>query len=272
MTTTTASGSMGPDVRRIASRDVIEALALGLRDFKAAPRYGLALGALCALTGIAILVTLFMAGMTYLAYPIGAGFALVCPFIASGLYEVSRRQETGEALSAGGIWRKIASRSEIRWMGFVVVFILVMWMYEVRLLMALFLADSGMSATISEFVDTVLTTHQGLMFLLIGNVIGAFLAAVLFSLTVVSFPIVLDRDIDFVTAMVTSLRAVAASPGPMLLFGVIIALLLVVSTLMAFTGLVVTMPVLGHATWHVYRSAVVPAGQETQPPRKSATA
>ena len=109
----------------------------------------------------------------------------------------------------------------------------------------------------------MLTTSQGLTFLLVGNIIGAFLSAVLFSLTVVAFPLVLDRDVDFVTAMVTSLRAVGASPLPMLLFGVIIVLLLAVSALMAFLGLLVTLPVLGHATWHVYRSAVAPEAART---------
>lgn len=148
-------------------------------------------------------------------------------------------------------------------MGFVVVFVLVVWMYEVRILLAVFLGDTGMAATLQEFFQTVLTTSQGLTFLLVGNIIGAFLSAVLFSLTVVAFPLVLDRDVDFVTAMVTSLRAVGASPLPMLLFGVIIVLLLAVSALMAFLGLLVTLPVLGHATWHVYRSAVAPEAART---------
>lgn len=252
------SGKLDPVVRTITTGDVIAALASGLRDFRQAPRYGLALGALCAATGIVVIASLFVLGMPYLAYPIGAGFAIVCPFFASWLYEVSRRLEAGEALSASSIWRRVLSRSEIRWMGFIVVFILVLWMYEVRLLLALFLGETGMAANLGEFFETVLTTNQGLAFLLVGNTIGIFLSAILFSLTVISFPLVLDRDIDCVTAMVTSIRAVAASPLPMLLFGVVIALLLVVSALMAFLGLLVTMPVLGHATWHVYRSAIAP--------------
>ncbi len=259
MTTTTLSGKADPVVRKITNSDVIDALAQGLRDFQAAPRYGIILGGLCAITGIAVVVTLYMAGMPYLAYPIGAGFALVCPFLAAGLYEVSRRLETGETLAAGEIWRKVKSRSEVRWMGFMTVFVLIMWMYQVRFLMALFLGYSGMEASIGEFFETVLSTTQGLIFLFVGNIVGAILSTVLFSLSVVSFPLVLDRDVDFVTAMITSLRAVASNPGPMFLFAAIIVILLFVSALTAFIGLLITLPVLGHATWHLYRRVVAPA-------------
>lgn len=143
-------------------------------------------------------------------------------------------------------------------MGFMTIFVFVMWMYQVRLLMALFLGYSGMAATLEGFIHTVLTTTPGLIFLLIGNVIGAVLSTVLFSLSVVSFPLVLDRDVDFVTAMITSVRAVVLNPGPMLVFGLIIAAALVLSVLTGFLGLVIALPVLGHATWHLYKRVVAP--------------
>jgi uncharacterized membrane protein len=262
MATTSFSGKVDPVVRGISSGDVVEALAKGLRDFQVAPRYGLLLGGLCAVTGVSIVVVLFVAGMPYFAYPIAAGFALVCPFLAAGLYEVSRRLETNEPLSAGEIWRTIKSRSEVRWMGFATVFVFIVWMYQVRLLMALFLGYSGMSASLPEFFRIVMTTSEGLLFLLFGNIIGAVLATVLFSLSVISFPLVLDRDVDFVTAMITSVRAVQRNPGPMLLFAAVIVGALLVSALTGFLGLLVTLPVLGHATWHLYRSAVVPMAGE----------
>lgn len=254
----TISGIQDPVVRKIAPADVIDALAGGVRDFQAAPIFGLVLGGICAGIGIAVVVTLFFAGMPYFAYPIAAGFALVCPSLASMLYEVSRRRERGEALSFGGIWRTVTGRSEVRWMGFMTVFVLIIWMYQVRLLLALFLGYSGMAATLSEFIDIVLTTTPGLMFLLVGNVVGAVLSTVLFSLSVVSFPLVLERNVDFVTAMVTSVRAVVLNPRPMLLFGAIIAASLLLSVMTGFLGLVLAMPVLGHATWHLYRKTVVP--------------
>jgi uncharacterized membrane protein len=256
---TSLSGKADPVVRPIVAADVVEALVRGLRDFQAAPGYGIALGAGCATVGTAVVATLYLLGMPYLAYPIAAGFALVCPFVAAILYEVSRRREAGLPLAASDVWRTVLGRSEVRWMGFATLFVLVMWMYQVRFLMAVLLGEAGFSASLEEFVRQVLTTEQGLVFLLIGNAIGAGLAALLFTITVVSFPLVLDRDVDFVTAMVTSVRAVAASPGPMLLYAAIIVVLLVLSTLTAFLGLLLTLPVLGHATWHLYRRAVAPA-------------
>jgi uncharacterized membrane protein len=259
MATSSLSGKADPVVRKISREDVVDALDKGLRDFKAAPRYGLFLGGLCAATGISIVIVLFEVGMPYFAYPIAAGFALVCPFLAAGLYEVSRRLEAGEPLSAGAIWHKLASRSEVRWMGFATLFVFIVWMYQVRLLMALFLGYSGMAASLPEFFRIVLTTPEGLIFLLVGNVIGAVLATILFSLSVVSCPLVLDRDVDFVTAMVTSVRAVLTNPGPMLLFAVTIIGFLLISVFTAFLGLLLTLPLLGHATWHLYRSAVAPA-------------
>lgn len=254
----TLSGKQDPTVRRITSADVIDALAGGVRDFQAAPLYGLVLGAICALIGIAVIVILFFAHMPYFAYPIAAGFALVCPSLAAGLYEVSRRLERSEALSFGAIWRTVVSRSEVRWMGFMTIFVFIMWMYQVRLLMALFLGYSGMAATLTEFIHTVLTTTPGIMFLVVGNVIGAILSTILFSLSVVSFPLVLEKDVDFVTAMITSIRAVTLNPGPMLLFGTIIGVALLFSVMTGFLGLVLAMPILGHATWHLYRKAVAP--------------
>jgi uncharacterized membrane protein len=255
---TSLSGKADPIVRRITVNDVAEALARGLRDFQAAPRYGLVLAGLCALAGVAIFGLLYAMDMPYLAYPMGAGFALVCPFLSAGLYEVSRRLERGQALSASGIWQTVKSRSEIRWMGFMTVFVLIMWMYQVRFLMALFLGYSGMMATLGEFLNVVLHTTEGLTFLAVGNVVGAILATVLFSLSVVSFPLVLDRDVDFVTAMITSVRSVVANPGPMFFFALIIVLLLLLSALTGFLGLLVTLPIVAHATWHLYRRVVVP--------------
>jgi uncharacterized membrane protein len=134
-----------------------------------------------------------------------------------------------------------------------------MWMYQVRFLMALFLGYSGMMATLEEFLRVVFTTQEGLMFLAVGNIVGAFLATVLFSISVVSFPLVLDRDVDFVTAMVTSVKAVAANPVPMLFFAAIIAVLMFFAGITAFLGLLVALPVLGHATWHLYRRVIAPA-------------
>lgn len=253
------SGKVDPVVCPIAADDVIDALGKGLRDFQALPLYGLAIGGLYAVGGVVIVLSVTALGLTYLAYPLAAGFALIGPFAAIALYEVSRRREVGEVPSVAEIWRAIRSRGELGWMAFVTLFIFVMWMYQVRFLMALFLGLHASFSNIQQFITTVLTTSEGLAFLIVGNLEGAVLSLILFSLTVVSFPLLLDRDVDFVTAMITSVRAVVTSPVPMIGWALVIVVLLIVSALPFFLGLLVTLPVLGHSTWHLYRRIVAPA-------------
>jgi uncharacterized membrane protein len=252
------SGKIDPVVRRISAADIAESLAQGLRDFQALPLYGLAFGALYTAGGILIVLSLTAFGMVYLTYPLAAGFALIGPFVAIGLYEVSRRREAGEPVSFAAIWSTVKSRGEIGWMAFVTLFFFVIWMYQVRLLLALLLGLNASFSSLREFITVVLTTNEGLLFLAIGNLDGAALSLILFSLTVVSFPLLLDREVDFVTAMVTSVRAVVMSPLPMIGWAAVIVVLMIVSALPYFLGLIVTVPVLGHATWHLYRRIVAP--------------
>jgi len=254
------SGRADPVVLRITAADVIDAFGKGLRDFQALPAYGLAIGALFAAAGILIVLCVSALGMSYLAYPLAAGFALIGPFAAVALYEVSRRREAGKPPSLDEIWSAIRKRSEIGWMAFVTLFVFIMWMYQVRFLMALFLGLHASFSTIREFINVVLSTNEGLAFLVAGNVEGAVLSLILFSLTVVSFPLLLDREVDFVTAMITSVRAVVTNPVPMIGWAAVIVVLLFVSALPFFLGLLVTLPVLGHTTWHLYRRVVAPAG------------
>jgi len=261
---TSISGKGDPVVRRITVADVAEALGRGLRDFQAAPLYGLMFGGLYAAGGVLIVLSVTALGMVYLAYPLAAGFALLGPFVAIGLYEVSRRREAGLPLSVWYIWRTMWSRSEIGWMAFVTLFIFIMWMYQVRLLVVLFLGLNATFPSLQQFITQILTTNEGLLFLLIGNMVGAALSLILFSLTVVSFPLLLERDVDFVTAMITSLRAVVTSPLPMLGWAAVIVVLLMISVLPFFLGLLVTLPVLGHATWHLYRIIVAPIAPAQQ--------
>lgn len=254
----TISGKVDPEVRQITFRDVADSLIEGLRDFLAAPLYGAVLGACYCLAGLAVVLSVTTFGMSYLAYPLAAGFALIAPFAAVGLYEVSRKRERGEVATLADIRRAMTQRSEVGWMAFVTLFIFIMWMYQVRFLMALFFGLNASFTSLSQFMGVVLTTNEGLLFLLIGNVIGALLALVLFSLTVVSFPLLLDRDVDCVTAMVTSVRAVVVSPGPLLGWAFAIVVLMFLAATPFFLGLLIVLPVLGHATWHLYRRIIVP--------------
>lgn len=247
-----------PVVRRITRVDIAEALGAGLRDFQAKPFFGLFFGTLYAAGGIAILLSVTALDMTYLAYPLASGFALIGPFVAVGLYEVSRRRENGAPITFGTLWKAVRARSEVGWMAFVTLFIFIIWMYQVRLLMALSFGLNASFSTLPQFLTAILTTREGLFFLGIGNMIGAALSLILFSLTVVSFPLLLDRDVDFVTAMITSVRSVVMSPGPMIGWAFVVVILMMISALPFFLGLIVTLPILGHATWHLYRRLVEP--------------
>lgn len=252
-----------PVVRSISFSDIADAFAAGLRDLRAAPLYGLTFGLLYAVGGILTLLTASALNMPYFTYPLASGFVLIGPLVAIGLYEVSRMRERGEQISWNGILSAIRQQAgkEIGWMCFVVLFITTMWLYQVRLLLALFLRNETMT-TMAEFFTVVTTTPQGWLFLGVGHVIGAVLSTILFSLTVVSFPILLDRNIDFITAMITSVRAVVRNPVPMLCWAAAIVAILVVSSLPMFMGLIVTLPVLGHTTWHLYRKLVAPEAPE----------
>lgn len=250
-------------VNAIGFDAIVDALGAGMRDFRAAPRFGLFFGFVYAAGGILVLLTASALHMSYLSYPLAIGFGLIGPFIAVGLYEVSRRLETGAPLDwpgvLGVIWAQ--RRRELAWMAFVVLFVQIMWMYQVRLLLALFLGFKSF-ASFGAFVEVVVTTPEGLMFLLLGNVIGAVLSVVLFSLTVVSFPMLLDRDVDFITAMITSVRSVVTSPKPMIGWALVVTATLLLAMLPLFAGLIFVLPVLGHTTWHLYRKLVPPAPLE----------
>ena len=220
------------------------------------PLIGLGFGALYAAGGIVIVLSRTAFGMVYLAYPVAAGFALIGPFVAIGLYEVSRRREAGQRATISDIWSTIRSRGELGWMAFVTLFVFVIWMYQVRLLIALLLGLNASFGSLHEFITAVLTTSEGLLFLAIGNAVGAALSLILFSLTVVSFPLLLDRDIDVVTAIITSVRAVQASPVVMLGWGAITAVTIFLAMAPFFSGLLLVLPLWGHATWHLYRRIV----------------
>ena len=247
-----------PVVRRISRQDIADSFAEGLRDFQAAPLFGLFFGGIYALGGLFMVLAAASWGLLYLVYPLAAGFALIGPFVATGLYEVSRLREQGQPVRWGGVLGVVfaQSRRELGWMAFVCVFVFIMWMYQIRLLVALFFGFRSLA--MGDFLSALVTTPEGLLFLLLGHLAGAVLSLVLFSLTVVSFPLLLDRDVDFITAMITSVRAVVTNPGPMVGWAAVVVVLLVFAALPAFLGLFVVLPILGHTTWHLYRRLVEP--------------
>ncbi len=254
-----------PVVREISKSDLKNALIYGWNDFKAAPQFGLLFGLLYASGGWSIILLATVSGFYYLAYPLAAGFALIAPFVAAGLYEVSRRLELRLPLGWGEVIEAIkgGGRRDLGWMALVTTFTFFIWIDIAIFLYAMFF---GMKAPGPWVLMTdILTTSNGLMFFVTGNVIGAMIAFAVFSLTVVSFPLLLDRDVDFVTAMITSIRAVKLNLVCMIYWALTIAALTAVSLLTGLLGLVVVLPWLGHASWHMYRFAVVAeAGGETR--------
>lgn len=239
----------------VSINDLIEAVAAGLRDFARAPLYGLVFGGLFAVGGWLLVALLMVLGLPYLAYPLAMGFALVAPFAAAGFYAVSDHLERGEPLSWGSVLGGVrdAVRRDLRWMALVTGFALVIWM---DIAAFLFFAFTGFHGVGPGFLDQLFSTPSGLVFLVLGNLSGALIAFSIFSISAVSFPMLYDRDVDFVTAMVTSVKLVLSSPVTMLIWCALIGVLMGLSVLSGFVGFFVILPIIGHATWRLYRHAI----------------
>ena len=248
-----------PEVRAITVDDISAALTDGLRDFKAAPTFGLLVGLVYALGGNLLFWVAASFDLVFLAYPLAAGFALIAPFAAVGIYEVSRRIEKGESLSLVELVGAVPAhaRRELSYMALVTLFGMIVWIYAAGFTYALFFGIRPLPA--DDIVSMIVSTPRGVFFLVTGNLLGAVLATSIFSVSVVAYPMLLDRDVDFVTAMIASIRAVLANPLVMVGWGIFIATMLLIALIPMFLGLVVILPWLGHATWHLYRRAVVPA-------------
>ena len=244
-------------VRTLAHDDIKAALRAGLADFLSRPVLSASFGIVFALAGLFVIASLFYFNQIWMAIPVALGFPLIAPFAAAGLYEMSRRLAAGEPFG----WRDIyllmfrQSGKEFGWMAFVVLFVFWVWIYQVRLLLAVFLGLQAFSS-LDGFIQVITGTANGLMFIGIGTIVGAVLAAILFCISVISMPLLLDRKIDFISALLLSINTVRKNPGVMAGWGITIAVLIFLAMLPAFLGLIVVLPILGHATWHVYRSAI----------------
>ncbi|MFD0914887.1 DUF2189 domain-containing protein [Pseudahrensia aquimaris] len=245
-------------IQTITGDDVKTALSNGLADFKITPLISMFFGLMIALFGIGFSAGLLLFDQIWLIVAAGVGFPLIAPFLAAGFYEMSRRYESGEPF----IWSDIVGvifrqqRREFGWMAFVMLFVFWVWVYQVRLLLALFLQWTSFSS-LDGFLVTISTTTNGLLFIGVGTIIGAVLATVLFSITVISMPLLLDQEIDFVSAMILSVKSVMANPLVMLGWGIVIAVITFIAMLPGFLGLIIAVPILGHATWHLYRKVLI---------------
>ena len=260
MTSKSAEAPPAPIViNKVTVDDINASLKAGIADFLARPVMSGFFGLFYAVFGLFFVWCLAGFNMIWMIIPAAIGFPLVAPFAAAGLYEISRRLQREEAFSWSDILTVMAGQRqrEMGWMAFVTLFIFWVWMYQIRLWLAILLQGSSFS-DFEGFLTIIFFTPEGWTFLAIGTCVGAFLSAVLFTVTVVAMPMLLDRESDFVTAMITSLRVVSENPGVMLTWAAIISITMLVSLLPAFLGLIITLPILGHTTWHLYQRVVQP--------------
>lgn len=246
-----------PQVRKIVVSDLLASLKAGLSDFAAAPSFGLFFGLFYALGGVALLGLAWLFGQYMLMLPLVMGFALIGPFAAVGLYEVSRRLEKGLPLSFSvvlGVVRRQSTR-QIMMLGFALMVLLLFW---VRVALLIYALNFGMKP-INPLIlglDAMFTPAVA-TFLMTGTLIGAGFAFVAFAISVFSFPHLMANQQDFISAIILSVKGVMLNLPVMLIWGAIVGVLLVLAAAPMFLGLLVVLPVLGHATWHLYRRVIV---------------
>lgn len=248
-----------PDIRKVGLDRPWQWLAAGWRDLTRSPGVSLAFGAVFALGGYALSLGLWFSGMIYLVLPIAAAFMIVGPVLAIGLYEVSRRHASGEPVSLGAAVCAFGRNPrQLAVMGIVLLLVMLTW---VRLAIMIFMLYWGLTPpSLEDLVVNTFLRVESLPFLLFGTAVGAVFAAFAFSISVVSIPMLLDARVDVITAVVTSVRAVRDNPKPMLLWAALIAGFTGAGLLTLYLGLIVTMPLIGHATWHARRDLVALPG------------
>ena len=248
-----------PVVRDVSTDDVVEALKKGVDDFRAMPTHVVFLCLIYPIVGLILGRAAFGYNILPLLYPMAAGFALVGPFLGIGLYELSRRREMGLDTSWHHAFDVLKSPSlpAILLLGAMLFLVLIIW---VAVANALFVAAFGYEAptSLGALVAQVLQTPDGHFLIIAGNLIGLAFALAVFCLTVVSFPLLLDRRVGAASAMLTSIRTILKNPAAMAFWGLVVAASLVLGSLPLFFGLAVVMPILGHASWHLYRKAIEP--------------
>jgi uncharacterized membrane protein len=258
-----------PVIRTIGISELHRALQRGWEDFKAVPSHAIILCIIYPVLGLMLARAVHGYSVLPLLFPLAAGFALLGPFAALGLYEMSRRRERGEPATAWDALEVVRSPSfgAILGLGVLLLALFVTWVATAQ---AIYIAAFGYAGATgaSDFADRVLTTPQGWWLIVVGCGVGFLFALVALCISVVSFPLMLDRHAGAGDAMVTSLRAIARNPVPMAVWGLIVAVLLVAGSLPAFLGLAVVIPLLGHATWHLYRETIEPElNPQPLPPR-----
>jgi uncharacterized membrane protein len=246
-------------VRKIGFADLRTALARGYDDFKAMPTHVVFLCVVYPFAGLLIATAALGNDFLRLLYPLAAGFALLGPFFAIGLYELSRRREAGLDTNWKHAFDVVHSPSlpAILALGLLLLAIFGVWIATADAIYVAFFGYRPINSPLA-FLGTLFSTREGLGLIVVGNVVGLGFAIVAGTLSVVSFPLLLDRHVGFAAAILASLRLVAANPVTMAAWGLIVAAILFIASLPLFVGLAIALPILGHATWHLYRLAIEP--------------
>ncbi|MGL4441886.1 MAG: DUF2189 domain-containing protein [Bosea sp. (in: a-proteobacteria)] len=250
------SAPVATQIRRIHFKDLTDSLKAGLSDFAAAPAYGLFFGLFYALSGTTLVSIAWYFGQYMAVLPLIMGFALIGPFAAVGLYEVSRRLEAGLPLSFPIVLGSIRHHStrQIMMLGFALMVLLLFW---VRVALLIYALNFGLRPINLLTMDgDALFSSTAITFLLTGTLVGAGFALFAFAISIFSFPHLLARDEDFMSAIILSIKGVTLNLPVMLLWGTIVGVLLIVAAVPAFLGLLVVLPVLGHTTWHLYHKTI----------------
>jgi len=246
-----------PAVRTIGMADLKDAVRRGIEDFAAVPSHALFLILLYPVIGIVLARMLFGYEMMPLVYPLAAGFALIGPVAAIGLYELSKRREDGNDLSVWNVFDVLKSPSigAIMRLGLVMFGLLAAWLYTAH---AIYQSTMGATTfgSVGNFVNAVTQTPEGHSLMFAGNLVGFVFALVALVISAISFPMLVDRNVSASTAVRTSVRAFTHNPVTMSLWGLFVAVSLAVGMVPMFIGLALVLPILGHATWHLYRKVV----------------
>jgi len=253
--------SAQPVVRKLTFQDLEIALHQGLDDFRAVPSHAVMLCLIYPVVGLVLARLVLGYEVLPLLFPLAAGFALIGPFAAIGLYELSCRREQGLDLSASHAFNVLRSPSfgAMLALGALLFVLFGVWVATAQAIYVSYFGYAA-AANIPDFARKIFTTPEGLGLIVVGCGVGFLFALVALCISVVAFPMMLDRHSSMTDAMLTSLRVARTNPAQIAAWGLIVAALLVVGSIPAFIGLAIVVPVLGHATWHLYRRAVESTG------------
>jgi uncharacterized membrane protein len=247
-----------PTIRRIELRDIRDALAKGAKDFHATPSHLVFLAAIYPLCGVVLAYVTSQQNALQLLFPLSSGFALIGPFAAISLFEISRRRELGLDVSWKYAFYVLRSPSipSIAALGLLLLAIFAAWIAAAQLLYTTLFGPMP-PVSLVDFLGEVVSTERGWMLIGVGCLIGFCFAAVALAVSSISFPLLLDRDIGAAMAIATSIEAVRENPLTMTFWGFIVAAALLIGSLPFFIGLAIVMPILGHSTWHLYRKVIL---------------